>query len=76
MSQITIYLDEETEHNLKQAAKAAGQSVSKWIADLVRTKVSNEWPASVAALVGAWSDFPEAEELRAAQGADIPREPF
>ena len=34
----------------------------------------NEWPASVAALAGAWPDFPTLEEIRQPIGEDVSRE--
>jgi hypothetical protein len=73
MSQITLYLDVETETRLKSAAKAAGVSQSRWVADLIREKTATDWPASVARLAGAWTDFPTAEEIRAGLGKDTPR---
>jgi len=76
MGQVTIYLDDESETRLKAAARAEGVPVSRWLARLVREKTRTEWPASVKAMAGAWDDFPESEELRSAQGEDIPREPF
>jgi hypothetical protein len=74
MSQITIYLEPEVSKLVKTAAKAAGVSRSRWIADAIRTRVRSEWPASVRALSGAWPDFPSAEEIRSNPGADAPRE--
>jgi hypothetical protein len=76
MSQITLYLDAETENKLKLAAKAAGVSQSRWVADLIREKTASQWPESIARLAGAWADFPTAEEIRAGLGEDAPRESF
>ena len=76
MGQVTLYLDMETEARMKEAAKAAGVSQSRWLADLIRERTANEWPPSVAALAGAWADMPTAEELREGSGEDVPREPF
>jgi hypothetical protein len=76
MSQITIYLEDEVSALVKAAAKEAGVSRSRWIADAIRSRVGSEWPASVRALAGAWPDFPSAEEIRSSQGADAPREPL
>jgi hypothetical protein len=76
MGQVTVYLDEETETRMREAAKGAGVSQSRWLADLIRARTSAQWPRSVAALAGAWRDFPLAEELRANQPADVPREPL
>ena len=61
---------------MKEAATAAGVSQSRWLADLIREKTAKEWPPSVAALAGAWSDMPTAEELRQDFGEDAPREPI
>ncbi|HYG64361.1 MAG TPA: CopG family transcriptional regulator [Thermoanaerobaculia bacterium] len=74
MGQVTLYLDAEAEARMKEAAKASGVSLSRWLADLIREKTATEWPASIAALAGAWSDFPTAEEIRATKGEDVPRE--
>jgi hypothetical protein len=74
MAQITIYLDDDTSALIKAAVKQAGVSTSQWIAEAVRQRVRKEWPASVRALAGAWSDFPSAEQIRKRQARDIPRE--
>jgi HPt (histidine-containing phosphotransfer) domain-containing protein len=76
MGQVTIYLDDETEHRLKSAAAAANMPVSRWVATLVKDKTRTQWPDSVQELAGAWHAFPETEELRRAAAADIPREPL
>ena len=34
----------------------------------------NPWPEGVRALAGVWGDLPDAAELRAEMGADLPRE--
>jgi Ribbon-helix-helix protein, copG family len=72
--QITIYLDDDTMAMVNAAAKASGVSKSQWIAEAIQLRSSKEWPASVAALAGAWSDFPSAEEIRRNHGADTSRE--
>jgi predicted transcriptional regulator len=74
MAQLTLYLDDDTEARLKEAARAEGVSLSRWVADLIRQKTATEWPASVIELAGAWADFPTAEELREDVPADVPRE--
>ena len=73
MAQITLYLDADTEVKLRQAAKAAGVSQSRWVAELIRERTASEWPESVARLAGAWTDFPTAEEIRAGLGSDARR---
>lgn len=74
MGQLTLYLDAETENKVKTAAKAAGVSQSRWVAELIREKTATRWPESIARLAGAWADFPTAEELRSGLGEDVPRE--
>lgn len=76
MGQVTLYLDTETERAMKRAARAAGISFSRWVAGAIREKASSEWPRAVAELAGAWADMPESDELRAAMGEDVPREPM
>lgn len=74
MGRVTIYLDNDSEAMMKQAAKEAGMPVSRWLSELVRAKTRNDWPLEVRQAAGAWSDFPDAAALRAGQGQDLLRE--
>ena len=74
MAQVTIYMDAETEARTRAAARAAGVSVSAWLAALARQRTRSQWPPEVLELAGAWADLPTAEELRSAQGTDVRRE--
>jgi hypothetical protein len=74
MGQVTLYMDDDTLARMRGAAVASGLSMSAWLAQLVRERTRQEWPAEVAALAGAWTDLPSAEELRAGFGQDVPRE--
>ena len=75
MGQVTIYLDNELETKMKHAARANQISVSKWVADLIREKISTQWPQDVANLAGSWKeDFPSLSEIRSTQGEDSDRE--
>ena len=76
MGQVTLSLDPETEAKMKTAARSAGVSQSRWVADLIRDKTATRWPESIVKLAGAWSDddFPSLEEIRAGMGEDVPRE--
>ena len=76
MSQITIYMDAETQARMKSAAQAAGLSVSRWLASLVQEKTTSVWPHEVLMAAGTWHDFPDLAELRADFVSDFPREPF
>jgi hypothetical protein len=74
MGQVTIYLDSETEANARAAAKAENASLSQWIADLIRERTADTWPAEVKKLAGAWADLPDSKESRAGLGKDAERE--
>jgi hypothetical protein len=74
MAQVTLYLDEKTRKRVRDAARAAGLSQSRWLAELVRRGTQAEWPAEVRELAGGWRDFPEADELRRDRGRDTRRE--
>ncbi|HKH45980.1 MAG TPA: CopG family transcriptional regulator [Thermoanaerobaculia bacterium] len=78
MAQVTLYLDTETESKMKAAARSAGVSQSRWVADLIREKTATQWPESLVKLAGTWSDddFPSLEEIREGIGEDAPRETF
>ncbi len=74
MGQVTIYLEDELEKKMVDAAKSANLSKSKWIAKLIKKEVAAEWPQSVMDLHGAWSDFPDINEIRQTRGKDAKRE--
>jgi hypothetical protein len=64
MGQVTIYIDDDTEKKMAMAAKSMHVSKSKWITELIKKEVANEWPQAVAELAGAWDAFPSLEEIR------------
>ena len=74
MGQVTIYLEEDIEKKMVDAAKSAHLSKSKWIARLIHEKVASEWPQSVVELAGAWEDFPSLDDIRSSEGKDAYRE--
>lgn len=75
MGQVTIYLDNDLENKIKSAAKAGHLSVSKWIAYIIKEKLSTDWPQNVINLAGCWKDdFPTLNEIRSSSAADSPRE--
>ncbi|MGH8659924.1 MAG: CopG family transcriptional regulator [Gammaproteobacteria bacterium] len=76
MPQLNLYLDQDTARKLKAVAKVSGLSQSKWVAKVIRERVSDEWPPLLATLAGAWPDIPEAEDLRQGLGQDSLREPL
>lgn len=74
MSQVTIYLDDDTEKRARVAAGASGDSLSKWISGVIREKTATTWPQHILDLAGSWPDFPLAEELRKGQKGNNRRE--
>lgn len=74
MSQVTIYIDDETEARTRAAAEAAGVSLSRWTADVLRAKARAEWPADVVALEGAWRNSAGESIGPTGTGVDVPRE--
>jgi len=76
MGQVTIYLEDEIEKKMKIAVDSSHLSKSKWIANIIKEKVTDEWPESISALSGAWKDIPTVEEMRLANGTDVKREDF
>ena len=73
MGQVTIYLDAEHERRMKDAARAAGIPVSRWLAKLVEEKTHTDWPESVKQLAGSWNDLPEPEGRREPTASDSKR---
>lgn len=77
VSQVTLYLDKETEALLTEAAAAAGLSRSRWVADLIQRHAGRVWPLECRELAGAYADFPSrSEPPREDSPPDVPRMPF
>lgn len=76
MAQLTLYLDQETVGKMRQAAESEGLSQSQWVARLIKARLESKWPQAVRELAGAWSEFPEVDELRRTSGEDVAREPL
>ncbi len=74
MGQVTIYLEEDVEQKMVDAAKSAQISKSKWVSRLIQDKVANEWTSSVIELAGAWENLPTIDEIRKSEGKDANRE--
>jgi hypothetical protein len=76
MAQVTIYLDPETKEKMKAYTESKNISQSQWVADIIREKLQSEWPNQIAALAGAWEDFPSLEDIRKTSPSDVERESF
>ena len=76
MARITLYIDDETAAKLKEAAKQAGLSRSRWLANLIQQSTATESPPAVRELAGAWTDLKTAKSLRRGAGRDARRQRF
>lgn len=77
MSQVTLYLDDETDALLTAAAASAGESKSRWVASVIRKHAGLSWPAESRNLAGAFPDFPYRDAAAdAALPPDLPRHVF
>lgn len=74
MAQVTIYLDDALAEAMRAVVKEQNSSQSRWIGQLIKQALKSEWPADVAALAGAWRDFPTLDEIRMSIGEDSKRE--
>lgn len=74
MSQITLYLDDETQALVDEAARASGLSKSRWVAELIRRHAAHAWPQDCLDLAGRFADFPLRDgDSSTALPADAPR---
>ena len=76
MAQVTIYIPNDLESQIKAMASSLNISISKFISTILEQKVHNEWSSGSHKLAGAWDDFPTLHEIRANQGKDVQREEF
>jgi len=76
MAQVTIYISNDLESQIKAMASSLNISISKFISTILEQKVQNEWSHDIKKLAGAWDDFPTLQEIRANQGQDAQREEF
>ncbi|RLA68001.1 MAG: CopG family transcriptional regulator [Epsilonproteobacteria bacterium] len=76
MAQVTIYIPNDLESQIKAMAGSLNISISKFISTILEQKVQNEWSSGSRKLAGAWDDFPTLQEIRTNQGYDVQREEF
>jgi hypothetical protein len=59
MPQMHLYVPEEVASALKARARARGQSVSSYLADVVSREVGTDWPAGFfTEVAGGWKGKP------------------
>ncbi len=65
MAQLTLYIPDPLEKQLKQAARKAKKSLSAYVVELAEQKLRpKKWSKDFLATYGSWKgEFPEAAEL-------------
>ena len=63
MAQMAIYIDDQLAERLEKAVKASGKSKSKWIAEVIKRSLQDEWPEGFFELAGKWEDDVGPEEI-------------
>lgn len=59
MPQLHLSVDERTAEELADRAEARGESLSKYLASLVKQDIPNEWPKNyLASVVGSCANHP------------------
>ena len=82
MSQVSIYMDDDAIARTKASAAAAKLSLSAWISKVIKEQVpavdlngySVGFFKEISANADLWQDFHLAEEMRAVETPDLPRE--
>jgi hypothetical protein len=63
MAQLAIYIDDQLAKRLDEAVKASGKSKSKWVAEVIRQFLHDQWPEGFFDLAGSWVDDDGPEEI-------------
>ncbi len=63
MPQLAIYIDDNLSKKLNKIIKVSGKSLSKWVADLIKAKLKDEWPEDFFKLAGSWEGEEKPEEI-------------
>jgi hypothetical protein len=73
MTQLAVYLDEETATLLEEAAQRAKISRSSWVREAIQSHLRNRLPESFFAALGSWEDEREPEEILRDIRTDAPQ---
>ncbi|GAB1455627.1 hypothetical protein MASR2M48_09340 [Spirochaetota bacterium] len=65
MPQISLYIDEKTLRKVEDAAMRQNTSISKWVAEQIRSKIEPKYPIDYETLFGSINDdtFVEPKEI-------------
>ena len=76
MPQISLYIDETTLRKVENAALRQHVSISKWVAEQIRTRVEPVYPAHFEDLFGSIADDSFTRPKESPFSSDIKREGF
>ena len=65
MPQLAIYIGDALSTKLNKAIRDSGKSRSKWVADLIKAKLEDDWPEGFFELAGSWEGENTPEEIMA-----------
>ena len=74
MSQLTVYIDENTLKKINLAAKKEGESVSKWVKKRLEESLERGWPKGYFEWLGSLKDVDIKEPEELDWKSDAPRE--
>lgn len=74
MPQISLYIDEKTLKKVENAAKRQHTSISKWVAEQIRSRVEPAYPVNFESLFGSIYDDTFIEPAEMSWSADSARE--
>lgn len=76
MPQISLYIDEPTLKKVEDAASREHISISKWVADQLRSRLDPSYPAGYDELFGSVTDSSFARPKEIEFSHDVKREPI
>jgi hypothetical protein len=74
MPQISLYIDEKTLKKVENAAKRQHTSISKWVAEQIRSRVEPAYPMNFETLFGSIQDATFVEPNEISFSSDLTRE--
>jgi len=72
--QISLYIDEKTLKKVENAAKRQHTSISKWVAEQIRSRVEPAYPMNFETLFGSIQDATFVEPKEISFSSDLARE--
>jgi len=76
MAQLHLYLPDEVAAEVKERAKSRGLTVSAYLAEIVRSQMTDQWPKNFfSKVVGGWGgelERPEEPPLEKREDIDVP----